>query len=374
MTGPDLAIGLMPHGCRAEPHGRGSRRSSDRDCLAVGHLPRCANTTFVVLSNWQLIGGNHGTVLREGQVPSVRARPFGPLPNHEREVGAVTETGGQRRFLRRHVFVAAVVSAVVTAAVTSGGFALASTPSTGNTYYACASGNMIIPGTMKVSSTPPVCASGTNLVSWNQTGPAGAQGPIGPAGTTGPQGPAGAMGAVGPAGPAGAPGAIGAQGVQGLTGNTGATGAPGAPGADGAPGATGAQGVQGLTGNTGATGPQGPPGPALACDVGPIPGTVQVNTDATGAITLTCVTPPVTVTSALPLDSIVMSDITNPTNSTTCSSAKFAPCKRPRVTPCLSACTIASPSPPHATWTVTRRWTWVLRENTPDHVAPRSWA
>src|SRR5581483_113583 len=67
--------------------------------------------------------------------------------------------------------------------------------------------NIRINPTGKVS-----CRHGGSAITWNQTGPAGAQG------LTGPQGPQGARG------PAGAQGVQGVQGVQGQTGSPGANG------------------------------------------------------------------------------------------------------------------------------------------------------
>jgi len=158
-------------------------------------------------------------------------------------------------------------------------------------------------------------------------GPAGPPGPTGPTGPSGAQGPPGLDGAPGPAGPAGPvgpDGPAGADGVQGLPGDAGSDGAQGAPGPAGArgepgppgpqglqglPGAQGPQGPTGLPGAVGATGPAGPPGvtgpagPAgpkgdpggsagslddLAgsrCNGG---GSLKVDYDAAGKVTLTC--------------------------------------------------------------------------------------
>src|SRR5581483_3200674 len=96
------------------------------------------------------------------------------------------------------------------AAVAAGGsaVALATGSSNGKVYAGCLSAgrlsNIRINPTGKVS-----CRHGGTEITWNQTGPAGAQG------LTGPQGPQGARG------PAGAQGA---QGVQGQTGSPGANG------------------------------------------------------------------------------------------------------------------------------------------------------
>jgi hypothetical protein len=153
-------------------------------------------------------------------------------------------------------------------------------------------------------NSPPKCEPHDTVVSWNQTGPAGAAGPVGPKGDPGAMGPAGPQGlrgdpgAVGPAGPQGPKGDSGATGPAGADGKTVLSGA-GAPasdlgkdgdfyidtsanaiygprtatgwgnpttlvGAKGDKGDTGPQGQQGPKGDPGATGPQGPKG-----DTGP---------------------------------------------------------------------------------------------------------
>jgi hypothetical protein len=102
------------------------------------------------------------------------------------------------------------------------------------------------------------------------TGSKGDKGDTGDTGAAGPQGPAGNNGAIGPAGPAGI------QGPQGLKGDTGATGATGATGSQGPVGDTGPQGIQGVAGTAGPQGIQGVAGPQ-----GPVGATG--NTGATGA-------------------------------------------------------------------------------------------
>jgi Lamin Tail Domain/Collagen triple helix repeat (20 copies) len=155
-------------------------------------------------------------------------------------------------------------------------------------------------------------------------GPAGPQGPAGPPGPAGPKGPAGVAGATGPQGPAGPAGAAGpkgangADGLPGITGTAGKNGAQGVPGPAGASGergpsgAQGPQGPAGPAGLTGATGPQGPAGPTGATGpAGPAgpkgdsgkstsglddlagsscngSGTLKIDYDASGKITLTC--------------------------------------------------------------------------------------
>jgi len=126
-------------------------------------------------------------------------------------------------------------------------------------------------------------------VTWNQSGPTGAEGQPGAVGPTGPQGLPGL---------AGAPGAKGDTGPQGLAGQ---------PGAKGDPGGQGPQGVAGLAGPKGDTGPkgdagtQGPPGPAgkgvsdiadlngVACDTGlPTQGVISVHVATDRSVTLQC--------------------------------------------------------------------------------------
>ena len=83
--------------------------------------------------------------------------------------------------------------------------------------------------TMSPAQTIP-CKPGDTSVTWNQTGPAGAEGPAGPAGPAGvegPAGPAGAEGPAGPAGPAGVEGPAGPAGPAGLQGPTGPQGPAG---------------------------------------------------------------------------------------------------------------------------------------------------
>ena len=123
----------------------------------------------------------------------------------------------RRRFSFGQVFGLVSASALVTAAVVSGGFALAAPSTTPNTYSACAYKNVIIPGTELVNHTPS-CPRGATVVSWNQTGVAGAAGSPGGTGAIGPQG------VPGPPGAAGSPGGTGPQGVQGPPGpSSGAT-------------------------------------------------------------------------------------------------------------------------------------------------------
>jgi len=93
-------------------------------------------------------------------------------------------------------------------------------------------------GHVRILSAGQHCERPETEISWNQTGPAGAQGLQGAPGVPGVQG------------PPGDPGAPGSQGVPGL---------PGAPGAGGPPGVQGVQGPMGLQGPPGLAGSGTPP-------------------------------------------------------------------------------------------------------------------
>ncbi len=187
------------------------------------------------------------------------------------------------------------IAGATMAAVAAGGSAaaLATDMGSNNVYKGCLHHNLGVLYHVELNpTTPPRCDPGDTLVSWNQTGPAGATGPIGPQGPKGGTGPAGATG---PAGPQGLKGDAGPQGPKGDTGSTGPAGANGNTvlNGSGAPGSgLGANGnfyidttadaiygpktdagwgnpssllgPQGPKGDTGATGPQGPKG-----DTGP---------------------------------------------------------------------------------------------------------
>ncbi len=58
-------------------------------------------------------------------------------------------------------------------------------------------------GFLKIVKGPAQCRNNEVAVSWNKTGPRGAEGPKGPKGETGARGPAGPRGATGPRGPQG---------------------------------------------------------------------------------------------------------------------------------------------------------------------------
>jgi hypothetical protein len=90
---------------------------------------------------------------------------------------------------------------VVTAGAISAGIGFATIPDTGGTIHGCYTKST---GTIRViDDSVTNCKSGETQLTWNVTGPRGAQGPAGPQGPAGLQGPAGATGATGPAGPAG---------------------------------------------------------------------------------------------------------------------------------------------------------------------------
>ncbi|HEY2769127.1 MAG TPA: hypothetical protein VGI87_01055 [Solirubrobacteraceae bacterium] len=200
--------------------------------------------------------------------------------------------------------------------VAGGGAAVSaatSTPPSSTVYEGCLNRSLGALYNVQVNpSSAPRCLRGDTLISWNQTGPAGAAGPkgdTGPAGPKGDTGPAGAAGPKGDTGPAGPQGQAGPQGPQGSTGPAGANGNTvlngsgppadglgsvgdfyidtsanaiygpktaggwgtsaslvGPKGDPGPQGPTGNTGPQGPTGNTGpqgpagATGPQGPAG------------------------------------------------------------------------------------------------------------------
>ena len=86
-------------------------------------------------------------------------------------------------------------------------------------------------------SSAPTCSRGDTLITWNQSGPAGATGPSGPQGVTGPGGPKGDTGVTGPQGATGDTGVTGPQGATGDTGVTGPTGPEGPTGQNGSDGA-----------------------------------------------------------------------------------------------------------------------------------------
>jgi hypothetical protein len=100
--------------------------------------------------------------------------------------------------------------------------ALGLADSTPTVYQACLQHDVGVLYNVKVnSSAPRHCRRDDKLISWNQTGPAGATGAQGVKGDAGPAGPAGAKGAAGPQGIKGDPGLLGPQGPKGDSGPTG---------------------------------------------------------------------------------------------------------------------------------------------------------
>jgi Collagen triple helix repeat (20 copies) len=161
------------------------------------------------------------------------------------------------RLTRRVVIIGTAV-----AAVAGGGSAaaLATTTTPGSVYEGCLNHNFGALYNVKVSPTsPPSCLPHDTLITWNQTGPAGAPGATGDTGAPGPQGPKGDTGAQGPKGDTGPAGPAGPAGPTGPAGPKGDTGAAGPAGPNGDTGPTGPQGPKG---DTGPAGPQGPAGPS----------------------------------------------------------------------------------------------------------------
>ena len=116
------------------------------------------------------------------------------------------------------------VTAVVGGTIT---YAVAEPSPSPQTFYACAHGSQIVPGSLSLDA-PASCPKSQTVVSWNESGP------MGPTGATGPRGADGLDGAPGPAGPTGATGATGpAGGPIGPTGPTGPRGPTGANGVSG---------------------------------------------------------------------------------------------------------------------------------------------
>src|SRR5437762_3356760 len=181
---------------------------------------------------------------------------------------------------------------VIATLVASGTIILArgAFPSSDGRFWACVNaenGNVRI-----IDPTTTSCRTNEILISWNQTGTAGASGATGAAGTNGATGATGVAGTNGATGPDGAIGATGPQGSTGANGTNGNTGAQGPVGAAGAIGATGPLGATGAQGATGATGPanvaalQGSP-----CSYSGVSGIIQVSYSGTGIVQLACVAP-----------------------------------------------------------------------------------
>jgi hypothetical protein len=228
--------------------------------------------------------------------------------------------------LTRRVALASAATAIVVAGGSA--VAVATTQSSSNVYQACLQHNLGAIYQVEVNpTTSPRCLAHDTLISWNQTGPAGAAGPQGPkgdAGAAGPQGPKGDTGAVGAAGPAGSQGAAGPAGLDGKTvlsgtgvpsistgtngdfyldttahaiyrpknggwGNpTSLTGAQGPKGDTGTPGPQGPQGAQGVPGNTGQPGPLGLTGPSGVAGLYWITASATVGPFNTDTLSLRC--------------------------------------------------------------------------------------
>jgi hypothetical protein len=149
------------------------------------------------------------------------------------------------RLTRRVVIIGTAV-----AAVAGGGSAaaLATDTTPANMYEGCLNHALGALYNVKVNPTsPPRCLPRDALITWNQTGPAGAPGAKGDTGSPGPQGPKGDTGA---------------QGATGDTGPVGPAGPAGPAGPKGDTGPAGPVGPQGPKGDSGAEGPQGPAGPS----------------------------------------------------------------------------------------------------------------
>ncbi len=164
---------------------------------------------------------------------------------------------------RRKGLSQAGVAAGLTATLLAGGVAVAAgeTPALAGSskIYACYSDTT---GTLARLDYPKVkkCPSGETLISWNASGPQGAQGAKGSQGAIGARGAEGAQGARGAAGPQGAQGWAGPQGARGAQGAAGTNGSQGSAGPQGPTGAQGASGTKGAQGSPGTQGPQGAPG------------------------------------------------------------------------------------------------------------------
>ena len=151
----------------------------------------------------------------------------------------------------RSPVVAAVASAVVTAAVV-GGVAIAQTPPT--TINACVANST---GSVRIVDSVGDCKANETARTWNEKGDPGPQGPQGLKGDPGEKGDKGDQGLPGLKGD---PGEKGDQGLPGLKGDPGEKGEKGDPGLPGEKGDQGDQGPQGLQGPPGEPGPQGPQG------------------------------------------------------------------------------------------------------------------
>jgi hypothetical protein len=180
---------------------------------------------------------------------------------------------------------AALIGAAVAVVTTVGGAATATAlandpPPPPASYQACLNHLLGTLYNVKVNPTsPPHCLLHDTVVSWNQSGRAGA---------TGPQGPAGAKGDTGPTGPAGVKGDTGLAGPGGAKGDTGAAGPAGPAGPAGETGPAGPQGDTGPQGPQGDTGPQGPKGASGVPGLYWLTGTRTVAAQVVSTIKIDC--------------------------------------------------------------------------------------
>ncbi len=147
----------------------------------------------------------------------------------------------------------ALIGAAVAVATTVGGAAtataLATDPAPPASYQACLNHLLGTLYNVKVNpASAPHCLLRDTVVSWNQSGRAGAVGPAGPKGDVGPAGPKGDVGPVGPAGVKGDVGPVGPAGAKGDVGPVGPAGANGDTGPVGPQGPQGPKGDSGLAG------------------------------------------------------------------------------------------------------------------------------
>jgi len=96
--------------------------------------------------------------------------------------------------IKRRLRVAGLVITGAVALSVAGAIAYASVPDAGGTFHGCyESSGMDTPGQLRVvdpskEGSAGSCTAGETPISWNQTGPAGAQGPQGATGDQGPKG------------------------------------------------------------------------------------------------------------------------------------------------------------------------------------------
>lgn len=170
----------------------------------------------------------------------------------------------------------AAAGLAVAALVVGGGAAVAAAPAADGVITACHDNRG--QGALRIVAEDEACKRNETRLTWNQSGPAGADGAAGPAGEPGPAGP---VGATGPAGLEGRAGSAGADGEPG------SAGPQGEPGPQGEVGPTGPPGPQGVAGATGATGAQGPAGAGIGSDVDLVGIPCRGGTPQAGALEIT---------------------------------------------------------------------------------------